>query len=98
MAGNKDIPRVKNPPSGDGHHVTHRFMTATELAAREARQNAYDAMLARQDAFERSREVVAKKHEAVRAGPFIINAHCPVIEIARHNPLPDQPPLIRFFH
>ncbi|EUB72037.1 Colicin E3 catalytic [Pseudomonas sp. GM41(2012)] len=68
MAGNKDIPRVKNPPSGDGHHVTHRFMTATELAERDARQNAYDAMLARQDAFERSREVVAKKHEAVRAG------------------------------
>lgn len=68
MAGNKDIPRVKNPPSGDGHHVTHRFMTATELAAREARQYAYDAMLARQHAFEQSREVVAKKHEAVRAG------------------------------
>jgi hypothetical protein len=43
-------------------------MTATELAARDARQNAYDAMLARQDAFERSREVAAKKHEAVRAG------------------------------
>ncbi|MGH8328882.1 MAG: colicin E3/pyocin S6 family cytotoxin [Pseudomonas fluorescens] len=68
MAGNKDIPRVQNPPSGDGHHVTHRFMTATELAARDARQNAYDAMLARQDAFERSREVVARKHEAIRAG------------------------------
>ena len=68
MAGNKDIPRVQNPPSGDGHHVTHRFMTATELAARDARQNAYDAMLARQDAFERSREVGAKKHETVRAG------------------------------
>lgn len=68
MAGNKDIPRVKNPPSGDGHHVTHRFMTASELAERDARQNAYDAMLARQHAFEQSREVVAKKHEAVRAG------------------------------
>jgi hypothetical protein len=68
VAGNKDIPRVQNPPSGDGHHVTHRFMTATELAAREARQNAYDAMLARQDAFERSREVVAKKQISVRAG------------------------------
>jgi hypothetical protein len=68
VAGNKDIPRVKNPPSGDGHHVTHRFMTASELAERDARQNAYDAMLARQDNFERSREVVAKKHEAVRAG------------------------------
>ncbi|MET0775354.1 MAG: S-type pyocin domain-containing protein [Pseudomonas mandelii] len=68
MAGNKDIPRAKNPPSGDGHHVTHRFMTASELAERDARQNAYDAMLARQDAFERSREVVAKKNESVRAG------------------------------
>ncbi|MHC8342609.1 colicin E3/pyocin S6 family cytotoxin [Pseudomonas sp. RT6P73] len=68
MAGNKEIPRVKNPPSGDGHYVTHRFMTATELAERDARQNAYDAMLARQDAFERSREVVAKKNESVRAG------------------------------
>ncbi|WLG52110.1 S-type pyocin domain-containing protein [Pseudomonas sp. FP1742] len=68
MAGNKDIPRVQNPPSGDGHHVTHRFMTATELAERDARQDAYDAMLARQDAFERSRETVAKKEESVRAG------------------------------
>ncbi|MHC8325289.1 colicin E3/pyocin S6 family cytotoxin [Pseudomonas sp. LB1P83] len=68
MAGNKEIPRVKNPPSGDGHHVTHRFMTATELAERDARQNAYDAILARQDAFERSREVVAKKDKSVRAG------------------------------
>ncbi|WP_434708109.1 S-type pyocin domain-containing protein [Pseudomonas sp. R1-1] len=68
MAQNKDIPRVQNPPAGDGHHVTWRYMTATELAEREARQNAYDAMLARQEAFERSREVAAKKPEAVRAG------------------------------
>lgn len=43
-------------------------MTAAELAEREAGQNAYDAMLARQEAFERSREVAAKKPEAVRAG------------------------------
>lgn len=68
MAGNKDIPRVSNPPQGDGHHVTYRYMTATELAERDARQNAYDAMLARQEAFERSREVAAKKAEPVRAG------------------------------
>ncbi|MHC8288364.1 S-type pyocin domain-containing protein [Pseudomonas sp. XS1P51] len=68
MAGNKDIPRVKNPPSGDGHHVTHRFMTATELAERDARQNAYDAMLARQEAFEGSLQVSANKDKAVRAG------------------------------
>lgn len=68
MARDKDIPRVQNPPAGDGHHVTWRYMTATELAEREARQNAYDAMLARQEAFERSREVAATKPEAVRAG------------------------------
>jgi len=68
VAGNKDIPRVSNPPQGDGHHVTYRYMTATELAEREARQNAYDAMLARQEAFERSREVTVKKAEPVRAG------------------------------
>lgn len=68
MAGDKDIPRVQNPPQGDGHHVTYRYMTATELAEREARQNAYDAMLARQEAFERSREVAVKKTEPVRAG------------------------------
>ncbi|MBV4547280.1 colicin E3/pyocin S6 family cytotoxin [Pseudomonas triticicola] len=68
MARNKDIPRVQNPPEGDGHHVTWRYMTAAELAEREAGQNAYDAMLARQEAFERSRDVAAKKPEAVRAG------------------------------
>mgnify|MGYP001617244825 CR=1 FL=1 len=68
MAGNKDIPRVSNPPQGDGHHVTYRYMTASELADRDARQNAYDAMLARQEAFERSREVAVKKAEPVRAG------------------------------
>jgi len=68
VARNKDIPRVPNPPAGDGHHVTYRYMTATELAERDARQNAYDAMLARQEAFERSREVAAKKPDPVRAG------------------------------
>ncbi len=68
MAGNKDIPRVQNPPSGDGHHITHRYMTATELAERDARQNAYDAMLARQQAFKDSLQVVAKKDDVVRAG------------------------------
>jgi hypothetical protein len=68
VAGNKDIPRVKNPPSGDGHHVTHRYMTATELAERDARQNAYDAMLARQQTFEDSLQVAAKKDNVVRAG------------------------------
>ncbi|PWE41821.1 colicin E3/pyocin S6 family cytotoxin [Pseudomonas prosekii] len=69
MAGNKDIPRIKNPPSGDGHHVTHRLMSATELADRDARQNSYDAMLARQEAFERTLALApSKEKQAVRAG------------------------------
>ncbi|WP_339539735.1 S-type pyocin domain-containing protein [Pseudomonas sp. RA_15y_Pfl2_54] len=68
MARNKDIPRVPNPPQGDGHYVTYRYMTASELAARDARQNAYDAMLARQEAFERSREIAATKPDPLRAG------------------------------
>lgn len=61
MAGNKDIPRIKNPPSGDGHHVTHRYMTATELAERDARQKAYEAMLSGQEAFERSSQAMVEK-------------------------------------
>ncbi|TBN41505.1 S-type pyocin domain-containing protein [Pseudomonas sp. BGI-2] len=52
MARKTDIPRVQNPPSGDGHHVTSRYLTATELAEREARQKTYDDMLARQQAYE----------------------------------------------
>ena len=52
MASKKDIPRVQNPPTGDGHHITSRYMTTSELAEREARQTAYDDMLARQQAYE----------------------------------------------
>lgn len=68
MAGNKDIPQVKNPPSGDGHHVTYRLMTPSELAEREARQSAYEAMLARQHAFENRLGVVPIKNEVPRVG------------------------------
>jgi len=52
MARNKYIPWVQNPPSGDGHHITSRYMTATELAERDVRQKSYDDMLARQQAYE----------------------------------------------
>ncbi|WP_095152606.1 colicin E3/pyocin S6 family cytotoxin [Pseudomonas sp. Irchel s3b5] len=68
MAGNKNIPLIRNPPQGDGHHVTYRPMTARELAARDARQNAYETMLARQQAFEDSLTVAAKKEEPTHAG------------------------------
>lgn len=47
-----NIPRVQNPPAGDGHHITTRYMTATELAERDARQTAYEDMLARQQVYE----------------------------------------------
>ncbi|WP_028622128.1 S-type pyocin domain-containing protein [Pseudomonas sp. Ant30-3] len=52
MARNTDIPKIQNPPSGDGHHISSRYMTASELAKRDARQKAYDDMLARQQAYE----------------------------------------------
>lgn len=54
MARQTDRPRVQNPPAGDGHHITSRYMTDSELAEREARQTAYDDMLARQQAYENS--------------------------------------------
>ncbi|MEH6353109.1 S-type pyocin domain-containing protein [Pseudomonas sp. 3JA] len=57
----KDIPQVRNPPGGDGHHVTYRDMTATELAERDARQRAYEAMLARQAAYEQERWATVDK-------------------------------------
>lgn len=52
MVRKKDMPRVQNPPAGDGHHITSRYMTTSELAEREARKSAYDDMLARQQAYE----------------------------------------------
>ncbi|APV42943.1 S-type Pyocin [Pseudomonas frederiksbergensis] len=52
MARKTGIPRIQNPPSGDGHHITSRYMNATELAERDARQKTYDDMLARQQAYE----------------------------------------------
>jgi len=87
VAGNKEVPRVKNPPSGDGHHVTHRFMTDTELAERDARQSAYDAMLARQQAFEDRLQGSAKKDETVRAGcVFAKSCNLPDAIIDYSNP------------
>ena len=87
MAGNKEVPRVKNPPSGDGHHVTHRFMTATELAERDARQSAYDAMLARQQAFEDRLQASTKKPDIPRAGcVFAKSCNLPDAIIDYSNP------------
>ncbi|BCX70095.1 colicin E3/pyocin S6 family cytotoxin [Pseudomonas izuensis] len=68
MARNKDIPLIRNPPSGDGHHVTYRPMTARELTEREARQKDHEAMLARQDEYMRKRQIVAVEQKTVQAG------------------------------
>ena len=67
MASN-NIPQVKNPPSGDGHHVTYRPMTTSELAKRDAGQAAYDAVLARQRVFEDRVDAATETNEVARVG------------------------------
>ncbi|VVM70599.1 hypothetical protein PS662_01780 [Pseudomonas fluorescens] len=52
MASKAGIPRVQNPPSGDGHHITSRYMTPKELLKRADEQKKYDDMLARQREYE----------------------------------------------
>lgn len=87
MAGNKDIPKVPNPPSGDGHHITHRYMTATELAERADRQKSYDDMLARQAAFEKHRQVFAKNSPPPQVGcVFAKSCNLPNAIIDYSNP------------
>ncbi|MGE8067823.1 colicin E3/pyocin S6 family cytotoxin [Pseudomonas sp. NPDC089569] len=87
MTGKTDIPLVRNPPEGDGHHVSWRPMTARELAEREARQLAYEAMLARQRAYEDRRQVKEKKDDVVRAGcVFAKSCNLPDAVIDYSNP------------
>ena len=65
----KGTPQVWQHYDNDGGGYRRlRDMTATELAEREARQNAHEAMLARQDAFEKSREVAFQKKRQSPAG------------------------------
>ena len=68
MAGKPGIPQIQNPPSGDGHHISYRDMTTAELVARDARQKAYDDMLARQRAYEDRLPVPMEKQEVIRTG------------------------------
>lgn len=87
MTRSKDIPKVRNPPGGDGHHVTYRDMTASELAEREARQQAYEAMLARQAAYEKKRwATVDKKPLAVTGSVFAKSCKLPNAIIDYSNP------------
>jgi hypothetical protein len=87
VADNKDIPQLRNPPSGDGHHVTYRFMTPSELAERDAWQDAYEAMLARQDEYLRKRQVVEVEQKPVQVGcVFAKSCNLPDAVINYSNP------------
>jgi len=87
VAGNQDTPQVRNPPSGDGHLVSYRPMTARERAERQARQDAYDAMLARQAAFEQRRAITVDTPPPIRAGcVFAKSCKLPDAIIDYNNP------------
>ncbi|AZC75194.1 S-type pyocin domain-containing protein [Pseudomonas chlororaphis] len=76
MARNR-LPPIKNPPSGDGHHVTYRDMTPSELAEQEARQNAYERMLARQQAYADSLASPPRKQQAIAGCTFTKSCKLP---------------------
>ncbi|WP_053214543.1 colicin E3/pyocin S6 family cytotoxin [Pseudomonas sp. Q12-87] len=84
----KDIPQVRNPSGGDGHYVTYRDMTASELAERDARQRAYEAMLARQAAYEQARwaTVDSKPLSSVTGSVFAKSCKLPNGIIDYSNP------------
>ncbi|WP_433736777.1 colicin E3/pyocin S6 family cytotoxin [Pseudomonas putida] len=87
MARNKHLPLIQTPPSGDGHHVNYRYMTADEMAVFDALQADYDAMLARQEAFMRRRDVVEEKQTITPHGcVFAKSCKLPDAIISYANP------------
>ena len=69
MTRRNGTPQVWQHYDNDGGGYRRlRDMTASELAARESRQKAYEAMLARQDVFEKNREVASQKKRQPPAG------------------------------
>lgn len=68
---------IKNPPSGDGHHVTYRDMTPSERAEQEARQNAYEQMLVRQQAYADSLASPPRKQQAMAGCTFTKSCKLP---------------------
>ncbi|MGY3260608.1 S-type pyocin domain-containing protein [Pseudomonas chlororaphis] len=76
MARNR-LPPIKNPPSGDGHHVTYRDMTPSERAEQEARQNAYERMLVRQQAYADSLASPPRKQQAIAGCTFTKSCKLP---------------------
>ncbi|AZE49666.1 Colicin E3 [Pseudomonas chlororaphis] len=76
MARNR-LPPIKNPPSGDGHHVTYRGMTPSERAEQEARQHAYERMLVRQQAYADSLARPPRKQQAIAGCTFTKSCKLP---------------------
>ncbi len=76
MARNR-LPPIKNPPSGDGHHVTYRDMTPSERVEQEARQHAYERMLARQQAYADSLASPPRKQQAMAGCTFTKSCKLP---------------------
>ncbi|WP_277590805.1 S-type pyocin domain-containing protein [Pseudomonas chlororaphis] len=76
MARNR-LPPIKNPPSGDGHHVTYRDITPSEQAEQEARQHAYERMLARQQAHADSLASPPRKQQAMAGCTFTKSCKLP---------------------
>lgn len=76
MARNR-LPPIKNPPSGDGHHVTYRDITPSERAEQEARQNAYEQMLVRQQAYADSLASPPRKQQAMAGCTFTKSCKLP---------------------
>ncbi|PMY60282.1 MULTISPECIES: S-type pyocin domain-containing protein [Pseudomonas] len=76
MARNR-LPPIKNPPSGDGHHVSYRDMTPSERAEQEARQNAYERMLVRQQAYADSLASPPRKQQAMAGCTFTKSCNLP---------------------
>ncbi|UWF49633.1 S-type pyocin domain-containing protein [Pseudomonas sp. N3-W] len=65
----KETPQVWHHYDTDGGGYRRlRDMTASELAARDARQKAYETMLCRQNSFEKSREVAFQEKSQTLAG------------------------------
>jgi len=64
----KDLPKVRNPRSGEGHNISYRDMTSSELADYETLQRGHEAMLARQAAYENERWATVEKKPLVITG------------------------------
>ena len=82
-----DIPKVRNPPGGDGHYVTYRDMTPSELAEREARQQAYEAILVRQAAYAEHRRItVGRTPRPITGSVFTKSCNLPNAITDYNNP------------